>query len=228
MGGSKALDPPASYNSEGFLGWASCHRFFLCSQEPCLAVCWCPFPLCRCAGTMPTSLCGCGVFVGSSEQAKREHLRSTNKWVKAKKSQRPLNFPKVTPGQSTETSAASSSSRSRSSNSSAQSTSAAPSATSAQSGSSAQSNSAAQSATSAQSNSAAQSGGSEQSNSAAQGNSPAQSSSPAEGASQPQASIYLQKMLPTELLEGRGGLVVVNKIALDVFTLVFEKQNPQS
>ena len=36
-----------------------------------MAVCWCPFPLCRCAGTMRKSLCGCGVFVGPSEQAKR-------------------------------------------------------------------------------------------------------------------------------------------------------------
>ena len=28
----------------------SCHPFFLWSQEPCQAGCWCPFLLCRCGG----------------------------------------------------------------------------------------------------------------------------------------------------------------------------------
>ena len=159
-----------------------------------------------CAGTMPKSLCGCGALVGASEQAKREHLKSERhkQWEKAKKSQRPLNFPKVTPVQPTE--ASSSSSTSSSSNSSQQSNNAA------QSGSSAQTHSAAQSASSAQSsaqsgsaaqtNSAAESGSSvqssspaqsniaaqrpEQSSSAAKGKSPAQSSNPSEGANWPQ------------------------------------------
>ena len=48
-----------------------------------------------CAGTMPKSSCGCGALVGASEQAKREHLKSDRhkQWEKAKKTQRPLNFP---------------------------------------------------------------------------------------------------------------------------------------
>ena len=89
-----------------------------------------------CAGTMPKSSCGCGALVGASEQAKREHLKSDRhkQWEKAKKTQRPLNFPKVTPVQPTE---ASSSSSSSSSNSSQQCNSAV------QSGSSAQTHSAA-------------------------------------------------------------------------------------
>ena len=149
---------------------------------------------------MPKSLCGCGVLVGSSEQAKREHLNSGKhkQWVQGKKSQRPLNFPKLTPVQPTEASS---------------------------SNSSAQSNDAAQSGSSAQSNSAAQSGGPGQRSSAAQGKSPAQSSSPAERASQPQgvtgetqpantnnnnnnkaaAQFGLQENLPTEFYWGGGG-----------------------
>ena len=119
--GLKLWTPPPLYNSDGFLVLGSCHPFFLWSQEPCLTVCWCPFLLCRCAGTMPKSLCGCGVSVGSSEQAKREHLKSAKhkQWVQGTNRQRPLNFPKLTPVQPTEASAASSSSCS--SNSSAQS-----------------------------------------------------------------------------------------------------------
>ena len=75
--------------------------------------------------------CGCGVFVGSFEQAQREHLKGEKykQWVKAKKSQRPLNFPEVSPVQPKETSTASSSSSSR--NNPAQSSSAAQSGTSA-------------------------------------------------------------------------------------------------
>ena len=67
--------------------------------------------------TMPKSSCGCGALVGASEQAKREHLKSDRhkQWEKAKKTQRPLNFPKVTPVQPTEASSSSSSSSSNSS-----------------------------------------------------------------------------------------------------------------
>ena len=120
-----------------------------------MAVCWCPFPLCRRAGTMPKYLCGCGVFVGSSEQAKRGHLKSAKhkQWVQGKKSQRSLNFPKVTPVQPTEASTASSSSNS---NNPTQSNNVAQSGNSAQSKSAAQSNSAAQSGCPEQRSSAAQ------------------------------------------------------------------------
>ena len=132
-----------------------------------------------CAGTMPKSLCGCGALVGASEQAKRENLKSERhkQWEKAKKSQRPLTFPKVTPVQPTE--ASSSSSTSSSSNSSQQSNNAA------QSGSSAQTHSAAQSASSAQSS--AQSGSAAQTNSAAQSASSAQSTIPAQSNSAAQS-----------------------------------------
>ena len=59
-------DPPPPYNSEGFLGWALATPSFFGHRS----LLW------LFAGTMPKSLCGCGVFVGSSEQAKREHLKN--------------------------------------------------------------------------------------------------------------------------------------------------------
>ena len=49
-------------------------------------MCCCPFSLCLSVGTMP----GCGAFVGSSNGAKREYLKSEKHkpWQKAKRNMR--------------------------------------------------------------------------------------------------------------------------------------------
>ena len=87
-----------------------CHAYFVCLQKPCQVVCSCSFCFFLYAGTMQEALCGCRAFVGSSDGATREHLKSEKhkQWEKANKSIRPIKFLKVKPTQPIETTAASS------------------------------------------------------------------------------------------------------------------------
>ena len=82
--GSKALDAPLSYTSKGLLGWSTCHTSFACVQMTCQVVFGCFMNVCMYIGTMQKSLCGCGVFVGHSDNALRKSMKVCT-----------LNFPKV-------------------------------------------------------------------------------------------------------------------------------------
>ena len=102
VGGSKALDPPPLIIPRLF--WVGLLPPLLSlltgALSGCLLVPLSALSLCR---YNAKSLCGFGVFVGfrgsreqtgsKSQNPKREHLKSEKhkQWVKAKKSQRPLN-----------------------------------------------------------------------------------------------------------------------------------------